>query len=206
MDKINISHHARIPSLRFPKQPLSVIYSYDANASSKLTGCLYHLLPSDNIFPVFVCIGSDRSTGDALGPLVGEQLNYHFSGLDNVWGTLKNPVHASNLKAKLQEIYNLYYQPFTIAIDASLGNYNDVGNLEVGRGPLKPGKAVQKNLPETGNLYIRGVVNVGGFMEQVVLQSTRLYLVTQMAQVICKGLLPLIKDHPSTATVHDNQG
>ena len=46
---------------------------------------------------VFLCIGTDRSTGDSLGPLIG----YKISGLRNrnvhVYGTLENPVHARNI-------------------------------------------------------------------------------------------------------------
>ena len=42
----------------------------------------------------------------------------------------------------------------------------------------KPGAGVNKDLPPVGDLYITGVVNVGGFMDYLVLQNTRLYLIT----------------------------
>ena len=45
-----------------------------------------------------VCIGTDRSTGDSFGPLVGFMLSrcriYDF----DVYGTIEEPVHAMNLK------------------------------------------------------------------------------------------------------------
>lgn len=69
---------------------------------------------------VILCIGSDRATGDSLGPMVGHQLariqkNFHL------YGTLKNPVHAKNLEDALTFIELNHKNPFIIAIDASLG-------------------------------------------------------------------------------------
>ena len=47
---------------------------------------------------VFVCIGSDRVTGDSLGPLIGYKLNKSpFASRFIIYGTLEYPVHALNL-------------------------------------------------------------------------------------------------------------
>ena len=49
---------------------------------------------------VFLCIGSDRVTGDCLGPYIGHQLLEHLNTDTHgvyVYGTLKSPVHALNL-------------------------------------------------------------------------------------------------------------
>jgi putative sporulation protein YyaC len=138
---------------------------------------------------VLVCIGTDRSTGDALGPLVGSQLaDMRIPGC-TVLGTLDNPVHATNLAETLQQVKAQFADPFVLAVDASLGRTESVGYLTVGRGSLKPGAAVNKTLPEVGQVYVTGVVNVGGFMEYLVLQNTRLSLVYRMARVTAEGLL-----------------
>ena len=50
---------------------------------------------------IILCIGSDRSTGDSLGPLVGYRLDALSSFKGHVYGTLKNPVHAVNLSSSL---------------------------------------------------------------------------------------------------------
>ncbi len=136
---------------------------------------------------VIVCIGTDRSTGDALGPLTGAKLQLLHKGRP-VFGTLDDPVHATNLKAKLDLIHEQIPQPFIIAIDACLGKLDHVGSVMVGRGSLKPGAAVNKELPAVGDAYITGIVNVGGFMEHMVLQSTRLSLVMKMADTIATGV------------------
>ena len=75
-----------------------------------------------------------------------------------------------------------------IAVDASLGKPGSVGLIEVGRGPLMPGAGVNKKLPPVGHIYLSGIVNLGGFMEQMVLQSTRLFHVFEIAMVIARGL------------------
>lgn len=70
---------------------------------------------------VFLCIGSDRVTGDCLGPYIGYRLSqYHIPGVF-IYGTLQNPVHAVNLSSILSRINHLHPQALIIAIDSSLG-------------------------------------------------------------------------------------
>lgn len=133
-----------------------------------------------------VCVGTDRSTGDSLGPLVGTLLRASgFQG--TVLGTLDHPVHAENLAAL--PINVLSNGSAILGVDACLGARNEVGSIMVRPGPLRPGLGVRKRLPPIGDLYIAGVVNVGGFMEYMVLQNTRLALVMKMAQVIAAGVM-----------------
>jgi len=139
---------------------------------------------------ILVCIGTDRSTGDCLGPLVGHKLSNLLKRYTNihVMGTLDDPVHAKNLKEIIEIINNNYNNPFIIAIDACLGKAERVGYVSIGEGPLKPGAGVNKKLPPVGNIHITGVVNICGFMEYVVLQNTRLNTVMKMANVISNSL------------------
>lgn len=141
---------------------------------------------------VLLCIGTDRSTGDCLGPLVGTRLASSNQELFAVYGTLDQPVHASNLQEKLDEIYRVHQNPLVIAVDASLGSVDSVGFVTIGDGALHPGSGVNKKLPPVGEIHITGIVNVGGFMEYLVLQNTRLNLVMRMAEVIAQGVLHTI--------------
>ena len=52
-----------------------------------------------DIAPVLLCIGSDRVTGDSLGPMVGSPLEERYKKSIPVFGTLKMPVHALNLES-----------------------------------------------------------------------------------------------------------
>jgi len=138
---------------------------------------------------VLVCIGTDRSTGDALGPLVGSYLQEQALSGCTVFGTLDNPVHATNLADTMGWVEKHFVKPLVLAVDASLGRVESVGYLTVGQGSLRPGAAVNKTLPEVGQVYVTGIVNVGGFMEYLVLQNTRLSLVYRMARVAAAGIL-----------------
>lgn len=137
---------------------------------------------------VILCIGSDRSTGDCLGPLVGHKLQLiKYRGV-SVYGNLEYPIHAKNLESTIKEIYTTYRRPFIIAIDASLGSSTNVGCISLGSGPINPGSGVYKDLPSVGDMHITGTVNMGGFMEFLVLQNTRLSLVMKMSEIISNGI------------------
>lgn len=141
---------------------------------------------------VIVCIGTDRSTGDALGPLTGHRLRALVPSHAPVFGTLEDPVHAGNLPEKMAEIGRRYAGHVVVAIDACLGSLENVGTICVGQGALRPGAGVNKVLPPVGDVHVTGVVNVGGFMEYFVLQNTRLHLVMKMSAVIADGLADLL--------------
>ena len=167
------------------------ISSQDPLATRKIVSALRNFIPANMHYhhKVAICIGSDRSTGDALGPLVGTFLSSLGLPATIVLGTLAKPVHALNLKETLSDLPQPGKQsPLIIAVDASLGRTDHIGTIEIGQGPLYPGSGVNKKLPPVGHLYLSGVVNIGGFMEQMVLQSTRLYQVMQMATTISIGL------------------
>ena len=144
---------------------------------------------------VVVCIGTDRSTGDSLGPLIGTSLSKYRSPRFALYGTLEEPVHAMNLEDTLNRINNRFRNPFIIGIDACLGQVASVGCIQVGIGPVRPGAGVNKELPPVGDIHITGIVNVGGFMEYFVLQNTRLHLVMNMADIISLSLFTAIANH-----------
>ncbi|MBT9153788.1 MAG: hypothetical protein DDT39_00445 [Firmicutes bacterium] len=106
-----------------------------------------------------------------------------------VYGTLEQPVHATNLHEVTAPLSAKHHNSFVLAVDACLGKSENIGVITVGHGSLRPGAGVNKELPAVGDAYITGVVNVGGFMEYFVLQNTRLYLVYRLAQTIADGIL-----------------
>ncbi|WP_264183996.1 spore protease YyaC [Bacillus shivajii] len=145
--------------------------------------------PTDNRDIVIVCIGTDRSTGDSLGPLVGTKISERLHHGITVYGTLEEPVHAKNLEDTLQMISVSHKSPFIIGIDACLGRSSSVGIMTLGEGPVRPGIAVKKQLPSVGDIHITGIVNVSGFMEMMVLQNTRLSIVMKMANIISRSII-----------------
>lgn len=142
---------------------------------------------------IVVCVGTDRSTGDALGPLVGTSLSKYRNPGFRLYGTLDEPVHAVNLQDTLNLIQSSSSKPYIVGIDACLGQVSSVGVIQVGNGPVKPGAGVNKDLPPVGDMHVTGIVNVGGFMEYFVLQNTRLSIVMKMSDIIANSLYYAIK-------------
>lgn len=146
---------------------------------------------------VYLCIGTDRATGDCLGPLVGNRLRSLMPSA-HVFGYLEKPLHALNLADTMQDIYSRYINPLVIAVDASLGDCEKVGFLTIKRGPLAPGLALKKHLPRVGDIHIIGTVNVSGFCHHLVLQNTRLFLVYRMAEATARALFLAHHRHSSS--------
>ncbi|MBE5968307.1 MAG: spore protease YyaC [Lachnospiraceae bacterium] len=174
------------------KNRIAYFNSAEKNTAYELGNQLCELMQEHvllNRTIVFLCIGSDRATGDCLGPIIGYKLS-KYKTLPNiyVYGTLEEPVHAKNLKDTIETINMAHEDAFIIAIDASLGKSNHIGYITLGVGPLKPGAGVNKDLPEVGDVYITGIVNFSGLLDQMLLQTTRLNVVMSMADQICLGI------------------
>ncbi len=179
-----------IPSIFFhSKNGKERIFHDEQGAVTLVAMRLISLLPSPVSQPIaIVCIGTDRSTGDSLGPLVGTMLKEKNMSHFHVYGTLEEPIHAMNLEEKIMAIRSIHENVFMIAIDACLGRLKNVGAITIAEGPVRPGAGVNKQLPPVGDLHITGIVNVSGFMEFFVLQNTRLHLVMNMAKTIANGI------------------
>ena len=174
-------------------EPQSIFYINEkkTSAGSELAHLLNQCIRSseknwDEI--VFICIGSDRITGDSLGPLVGHHLSqYHWKNI-SIYGTLEHPVHALNLETALAQIKKRHPSALYIAVDASLGSKKHVGFITVGTGPILPGAGVNKELPPVGDIFITGILNMSGAFEHLMLQTTRLSSVIRMADTIVSGI------------------
>ncbi|MFD1019419.1 spore protease YyaC [Thalassobacillus hwangdonensis] len=171
---------------RFLQKESRYLYTSPA-VIDQLSGQLLDRIPEGGEV-VIACIGTDRSTGDAFGPLVGSMLNDLKLKNFHVYGTLADPLHALNLKEKVALIERKHARPFIIAIDACLGKSSSIGMISVQEGPLAPGAAMKKDLPKIGDISISGIVNVGGFMEYFVLQNTRLHTVIEMATKVADAI------------------
>nr|WP_065549602.1 spore protease YyaC [Enterocloster clostridioformis] len=137
---------------------------------------------------MFLCIGTDRSTGDSLGPLVGHMLRSRRLKGAAVIGTLDKPVHAMNLDLYARYIRLHYPDYVVVAIDASVGSLDHVGYATLGRGALQPGLGVSKELQAVGDIAITGIVGGVGSRDPVMLQSVRLSMVMKMADCICESI------------------
>lgn len=159
--------------------------------SGSLRQCILHYRNNWSEL-VFLCIGTDRVTGDCLGPFVGQKLSSYSGTVFSVYGTLFQPVHALNLTDIYQHIQTHHPNALIIAIDASLGEKKHLGYVTIANGALHPGAAIHKQLPSVDHIHITGIVNVSGVLEQLTLQTTRLSTVIFLADKIVQGILESI--------------
>ena len=169
-------------------------FSIDSNSPNsycKIRDYLYKELKpivKENRNIIFLCIGTDRSTGDSLGPLIGYKLRYLQKKNFYIYGTLLNPIHSKNLALILDRIHENFDNPFIIAIDACLGHIEHIGKIFIRNKPVCPGLALNKTLPPVGDMSITGIVNISGAFEFMVLQNTRLFTVMSLADSISNGI------------------
>ncbi len=140
------------------------------------------------------------SLGILLGPLIGYQLSPYCSRVFHVYGTLDDPVHALNLPDRISYIHSRHPEALLVAIDASLGSRRHQGYITIGNGAIRPGAGAGKTLPEVGDIFITGIVNVSGSFEQLLLQTTRLATIFHMAESISQGILLACRELEAAGT------
>lgn len=107
---------------------------------------------------VFLCIGTDRSSVPRISTR-----SSRFS-------------------------FSLYPDHVVVAVDASVGNMEHIGYVTLGKGSLKPGLGVSKELKAVGDIFITGIVGSCGSFDPLMLQSIRLSVVMRMADCISRSI------------------
>ena len=167
------------------------IDSLSPNSFHELGDYLYDKLKNifiENRPIIFLCIGTDRAIGDALGPLVGTMLkNSDFKY--PVYGTLDDPIHALNIYEAIDKIRQTHSKGNFLAIDACLGSKSSIGNIQIREGPILPGKGVGKKLPQIGNYSIVGIVDKIDENNRFSFNNVRLSFILELAEIISLSLL-----------------
>ena len=165
---------------------LKETYAKSNNAINEITECLNKYIPWNKQEVYFLCIGTDRSTGDSFAPLVGAYLEK--LGVKNVVGTIKNPAHATNLDERIKEISE---GSFIVALDASLGKRENISKIKVIKGKCEPGKGVEKNLTKVGDLTITYIVNEHSENKDLNftrLNNTRLSMIMEGSEMVSAAI------------------
>ena len=154
----------------------------------KLLETLGQIKARESTPPLFICIGSDRHIIDCFGPLIGTMVREENPRI-LLYGHLEAPLHATSKRS----ILNFRHPDnFIIAIDASVGTIEDIGNIKVRQGPIIPGKALAKKLPPVGDYAITGVL--GSNQERNIMIGSNqgsLAAVYPMAQIIAGAICGL---------------
>lgn len=145
--------------------------------------------------PVIVCIGSDLSVGDSLGPVTGTKLKEKLKGLNvYVYGCLSKPITAHEVRYTNQFLKNTHPNSTIIAVDAAVGTAGDIGLIKVAKRGLKPGSGANKRLAKVGDVSVMGIVAEKSLFNYSLFSATRLNIVYKMAEIIAEGLATYIID------------
>lgn len=126
---------------------------------------------------LFLCIGTDRSSGDAFGPLVGSQLKK--AGFPHVVGTLEEPCDATNLEKRVSALPK---ELNIVAVDACLGKPGSVGKILAARTALIPAGSMKGSFAPVGDYSLAAVVNIHGPKPYQALQTASLRLVLRLVE------------------------
>lgn len=107
---------------------------------------------------LFLCIGSEKISGDSIGPIVGSLLKTKYNLPYPVLGTEEKPVNGINLPHYMENIRNCFPEHKIIAIDSAVGDKKDLWTIKIKKGGVVAGGAVNSNNPRIGDIGILAVV------------------------------------------------
>ena len=146
---------------------------------------------------IFLCVGTNKIMGDAIGPVVGDNLKYIENDFIKVYGTTKNTLNFSNAQYIIENIYERYQKPFLITIDAALGNKKNVEKIFIGNGIIKLGNALEKRICFYSDITIKCVV--GSICNNKVkniqeLENVNFGCIFNMASIVSNGIINVLKN------------
>ena len=166
---------------------------YNALATQGICLSLKKILPLQSQPPVILCIGSDLSVGDSLGPVAGTKLREKLQGLNcYVYGTLSKPITAHEVKYMNEFLRSTHPENPVIAIDAAVGLAGDIGLIKLAKKGITPGSGANKRLAKVGDVSIMGIVAEHSAFNYSLFSATRLNVVYKMAEIIAEGVASFI--------------
>ena len=180
-----------------------ILFFDNENAIETLAEGLCEVLTEDTII---VCIGTDRCVGDSLGPMIGTLLEKDESFNHNVYGTLKKPIHALNISDEVETIKAKHPNQPILAIDAAVGCPENIGQIKLKKGSIRPGAGVGKELVKVGDYALYGVVDVSNERRILLPNNVRLSFVMDMAEVISSAIVKAANSQTSAFFMPEIEG
>lgn len=138
---------------------------------------------------LFLCIGSEKISGDSLGPMVGTLLKEKYKVPYPVIGTEEHPVNGINISRYKEHIKKYFPTHKIVAIDAALGEEKDLWSIRFREGGIKAGGAVGTNNTMIGDVGILGVVGEKGVNAMQTLLNASFPSVVNLAERIANTIL-----------------
>lgn len=115
------------------------------------------LVERDGRDVVIVCFGTNAISGDALGPLVGTLLTTKYCVSAFVYGTDEAQITGKNMKEWIAFVKTVHEGALFVAVDASLGQKDKVGQIVLRDDGVCPSGVTGKS-ERFGDVGILGIV------------------------------------------------
>ena len=136
--------------------------SYDDPELAPLIGGMFRAVADMGERPVVVvCFGTTAISGDSLGPQVGSMLRDVYNVPAFVYGTEEHSVNGKNMAQWLAFIKAVHEGAIFIAVDASLGSREKVGQILLRNDGVCPA-AIKGKKARFGDVGILAVVAENG--------------------------------------------
>lgn len=166
---------------------------YNSLAPQGICLSLKKMLNNNFKIPTILCIGSDLSVGDSLGPVTGTKLKEKLNGLNcYVYGTLSKPITAHEVKYMNEFLRQTHPESPIIAVDAAVGLAGDIGLIKLAKRAIKPGSGANKKLSKVGDVSVMGIVAEHSVFNYSLFSATRLNIIYKMAEIISEGIASYI--------------
>lgn len=166
-------------------------YNFNFNNRCAVGGlaCALKNLIRARYAPVIVCVGSDKISGDSLGPITGSMLTKKLA-LPQIFvlGTLESTVTAKEVNYINNFVRRTFKNRLIICVDSAVGASSDVGAIKISDSSLMPGSGVNKKTDKIGDVSIQGVVAEKGFLSRAALAEVRMNMVYKMSDIISEAL------------------
>lgn len=166
-------------------------YNFNFNNRCAVNGlaCALKNLVHAKYAPVIICVGSDKISGDSLGPITGSMLIKKLA-LPQIFvlGSLESTVTAKEVNYLNTFVKQTYKKRLIICVDSAVGAYSDVGAIKISDSSLMPGSGVNKKTEKIGDVSIQGVVAEKGLLSRTALAEVRMSMVYKMSDIISQAL------------------
>lgn len=177
---------------------------YNSLAPGGVCLALKKIIKFSEAAPVILCIGSDLSVGDSLGPVTGTKLKERLAGTNcYVYGTLAKPITAHEVKYMNEFLKATHPSSPVIAIDAAVGLAGDIGLIKIARRAIKPGSGANKTLSKVGDISIMGIIAEKSVFNYALFSATRLNVVYKMSEIIAEGVSTFVLDYIQNGKVKE---
>ncbi len=137
---------------------------------------------------VVICIGTDKVVSDSLGPMVGTMLNKAMSRPLYIYGLCNRCITALNVAQCNNAIRSMHPNSTILAIDAGVGDDDQVGKVQISDHGIMPGLATNRQLPCVGDIGIVGIVSNRDMSQFYVNSDTRRNIVHDISKMIVDSI------------------